>query len=164
MSSSRVSLVVPGDSLTIALSCPHRVFIRVDLPTLGFPVRTTTTPSLTRQASLVCLRSVEKISFVSFILKVSPSCCPVSLMSSSGKSNEASTLTLTSERSVLRFSIFVEKTPSSDLLAALAVAADELSIRSTTASAWVRSILSFKKALFVNSPGPASLAPYSIRA
>ena len=36
-------------------------------------------------------------------------------------------------------------------------------IISITASAWLKSILPFKNALFVNSPGSASLAPFSMQ-
>ena len=54
--------------------------------------------------------------------------------------------------------------PSSWAAAFRAAAAVSASMRSMTASAWVRSSRPFKKARFVNSPGPACLAPAANRA
>jgi len=45
--SSIVSLVVPGISVTIALSLSRSLFSKLDLPTLGFPVIIICAPSLT---------------------------------------------------------------------------------------------------------------------
>ena len=45
ISPSTISLVVPGISVTIALSSFNNAFKREDLPTLGFPTSATLTPS-----------------------------------------------------------------------------------------------------------------------
>ena len=53
----------------------------------------------------------------------------------------------------------LEKLPSSWSRAIWKVLSVLAFIRSITASAWLRSSLPFRKALLVNSPGSASLAP-----
>ena len=53
----------------------------------------------------------------------------------------------------------VAKVPSKEDSAAFAALSEPAEIRSSTASAAVKSILLFKKALLVNSPGSACLIP-----
>ena len=55
--------------------------------------------------------------------------------------------------------ILLEKTPRKEFIALLAAASVDALIRSATDSAWERSNLLFKKALLVNSPGSAKIAP-----
>ena len=45
INSSIVSLVVPGNSVTIALSFFDRKFNKLDFPTLGLPIIATSIPS-----------------------------------------------------------------------------------------------------------------------
>ena len=59
----------------------------------------------------------------------------------------------------IMFYSFLEKSPEKEALAPLKEVSVLAEIRSETASACARSILLFKKALLVNSPGSATLAP-----
>ena len=159
MLSETMSLVVPALLLTIALLLPQISLNNDDFPTFGLPKIVTTRPSLILMPVLVCLISIWKLCFVSFVAVVSESGCFVSSRSWSEKSNIASTKALIFVTSPNSSLTLFENSPESDRFAALAVFEDTLSMRSATASAWVKSSLSFKYALFVNSPGCACLAP-----
>ena len=161
MFSETMSLVVPALLLTIALSLPQILLKSDDFPTFGSPIIVITSPFLTLIPILVCSISFSKLSFASSSMDKSVFGCLVSSRSWSEKSNMVSTKTLTS---VTLFDIsptFFENSPAKDLLAAIAVLAEVLSIKSATASACVKSILSLRYARFVNSPGCASLPPNS---
>ena len=82
-------------------------------------------------------------------------------MSSSGKSSVASISVRSSINASTMAFTSRENSPARLRVAARAAVAVAASIKSATASACARSILSFKKARLVNSPGMASLAPSS---
>ena len=72
--SSRISLVVPAISVTMALSSPKRVFKREDFPALGFPTITVLMPSFTSFPSFTLSRSLSIFSscFLTSLYSVSP--------------------------------------------------------------------------------------------
>ena len=118
-----------------------------------------TMPFLTIIPTLVWSISASKLCAASSNLFKSAPGCFVSSRSWSEKSNIASTRALVSVILFDKSLTLRENSPDRDLLAAIAVLEVVLSIKSATASAWVKSILSFKYARLVNSPGSASLAP-----
>ena len=71
-----------------------------------------------------------------------------------------STLTITSNISCFISFIFLDKTPSSCFIPVFASFSDFAFITSITDSACSKSILPFKNALLVNSPGSAKFAPF----
>ena len=71
----------------------------------------------------------------------------------------ASTKTLASVSSSNMSLTCLEKLPERDEFAATIALSLWALIKSATDSAWARSILSFRKAFFVNSPGSATTAP-----
>ena len=160
MYSSIISLVVPAISVTIALFCLNNAFNKDDFPTLGLPTIAKLNPSLINFPSSALLRS-EFISFIDFS-KLSAtfngilgSISSSSSVKSTANSTNANMLSIYS----LNLLISLDKYPllciNADFIAKSVLAV----IISITASAWDKSILPFKKALFVNSPGSASLAP-----
>ena len=152
------SRVVPATGVTIASSAPASAFRSELLPPFGWPAMTTLMPSrnsapcrarcITRP-SVCCSRSSWPCA---------SACCRKSI-SSSGKSSVASTSMrnwISASRSAWTSA---ENSPASDRLALRAAASVLASIRSAIASACARSILSFRKARSVNSPGCATRSP-----
>ena len=87
--SSKLSLVVPGISVTIALSSRKSVFKRLDLPTFGLPMIAVTKPS----RKILPVLNVDNISSMRFFILLTfalASSFATSSISSSGKSMEAS--------------------------------------------------------------------------
>ena len=84
-------------------------------------------------------------------------------ISSSGKSSHASIRTRRCVSACCSSGDGAENSPSSERSAARAAATEPLATRSAMASACTRSILSFRNARSVNSPGSAGRAPSAIR-
>ena len=158
ISSDNRSLVVPGISVTIALSMPESAFKRLDLPAFGLPAITTLIPSFN---SAPCL-AWAKVAVIDSRIALSESLTLLSLtksMSSSEKSIVASICTLASINSRTKFRILLENSPCKVRSADFAACFELDSIKSAIASAWSKSILLFRKARSENSPGLASRAP-----
>ena len=156
-----MSLVVPGMWVTIARSSFKRRFRRLDLPALTRPTITVFIPStqilpspwaLTRP-SIAVMTPSSMMSAVLSLDRISAS--------SSGKSIATSTCASISTTFRRNASIFFLNDPLICRDARVRPRSVLELRRSATASAWVRSILPFKKALSVNSPGSACLAPWS---
>ena len=160
MYSSIISLVVPAISVTIALFSLNKAFNKDDFPTFGFPTIARLKPSLISFPS----SAFFKRTFISLIAfsKLSPTFKGIlgsTSSSSSVKSTANSTNANTFNIYSLNLLISLDKYPvlciKADFIAKSVLAV----IISITASACDKSILPFKNALLVNSPGSASLAP-----
>ena len=158
MYSSMTSRVVPGISVTIALFSFNKAFNKEDLPTFGLPIIVVLIPSLiilplfALSESFLSLSKTSLPSFKTGVLSNSSCISSVKLI-------EYSTWDSISNNWSLNCLIFLLTLPSNCFILteyALSVFALIISI---IASAWDKSILPFKKALLVNSPASASLAP-----
>ena len=158
MVSRIASRVVPGISVTIAVSSPVSRFNRLDLPTLGCPTSTTRMPSRNK---LPCEADISTFSTCACITSSLPwiSPCPTNSISSSGKSMEASTSMRRVIRASTRPCTALEKSPCRDRMAHRAASPVLASIMSATLSACARSSLLLRNARKVNSPGWARRAP-----
>jgi len=159
MRPSMESLVVPATSCTMALSSSRRALSRLDLPTLGVPAITTDSPAPRATPSFPVASRAPALwaplwRILSTYLR---SRSPAS--SSSGKSIASSRTTFASRRSFFRECAAFPIAPSTWLSIAFRAASVDAWISRATASAWERSIRPLRKALRVNSPGSASLAP-----
>ena len=149
-----VSRVVPAMGVTMASSAPAKALSSEDLPALGWPAITTFKPSRNNApcrawpcSNASCARRRASWPWASDRCKKSSS--------SSGKSSVASTSMRRCTSASRRRLTSVENAPLR-LAAALRAAASVLaSIKSATASACAKSILPFKKARSLNSPGRA---------
>ena len=157
--SFNTSLVVPAISVTMALSSSSKALRREDLPAFGSPNMQVFMPSLISLPS-----SVVSTSFFSFfsISSNSPSASSVnpSRLICSGSSSAASmyaVFDMIFSRISMILSFTLPLSCFTEFFNARLLFALMISI---TASAWERSILPFKNALLVNSPGSASLAPF----
>ena len=152
------SLVVPGNSVTIDSSLSAILLKRLDFPTLGWPRSATVTPlfKMIPWSALLISKLIRSMTWPTREM-IFPSSRPS--ISSSEKSRFASTRTRRSFRDSVRFSTSSENAPETVLIAAFAELTEALLMRSLIASAWARSIFSFRKARSLNSPGLATLAP-----
>ena len=150
--------MVPGISVTMALSWPDKALSRLDLPALGRPMMASTIPS---RSNLPWRASSNRPVSCSRVLfrRWSTSLSARKSISSSGKSMAASTKTRNCIKPVRKAFTRSENTPCRLRCAARAAASVPESIRSAMASAWTRSILSLRKARSENSPGRAARAP-----
>ncbi|MNT31348.1 hypothetical protein D3C72_1671790 [compost metagenome] len=153
-----LSRVVPAMGVTMASSAPASALSNELLPALGWPAITTLMPS--RSSAPWRARCITE---ANVCCKFDSCPCASALrrksISSSGKSSVASTSMRRWMRASRRPWISAEKAPVSERLALRAAASVLASIRSAIASAWARSILSFRKARSVNSPGWATRKP-----
>ena len=160
MYSSMISLVVPAISVTIALFSLSNAFNKEDFPTLGLPTMAKLNPSLiilpaSAPLSSTFISSIQLFKLFSTFLGILGSISSSSSVKSTANSTKAITFSIYS----LNLFICLDKYPE------LCIKADFIDksvlalIRSITASACDKSILPFKKALLVNSPGSAILAP-----
>ena len=147
---------------TIARSKPSNLLKRDDLPLLTGPIKTTFLETLsldlwwhldTKDSKFETRQAKESLSF------------------SSRKTSSSSLKSISPSTRNLKLLISSEKTPSSEESLPDKAAADiyassfvDALIRSKTDSASFRESLSFKKALLVNSPGPASSKPTLLKA
>ena len=104
---------------------------------------------------------LNSLSISTFIFSIFPnsSSFSIKMISSSAKSSSSSTNEDAFINCSRSSSTFFDNWPSSWFLAPFNEASVLEFIISTTASAWARSILLFKNARFVNSPGSANLIP-----
>ena len=159
--SSRTSLVVPAISVTIAFSSPTREFKREDFPAFGFPTITVEIPSFNIFPLSLFASSLSIFFITSDTIPDSFSGYPSRLMCS-GSSNALS-INAISCKTFPRISLIFSETEPESWLNELFNANSFLElITSITDSACERSILPFKNARFVNSPGSAGRAPYLI--
>ena len=160
--SSIVSRVVPAMSLTIALSSFKRAFSRVDFPALGFPIIATLIPFFT---AFPYWKLSIRLPNLDLRLAISPISAERSAnsTSSSAKSSSNSISEVKFSKSPLSTAISLEIPPFSCSRAAFREASFSEAIRSAMDSAWERSIRPFIKALMVNSPALAVLAPFFSR-
>ena len=157
-STLRISLVVPGISVTIAASAPEIAFNKVDFPEFGYPAITTWRPSLIITPCFALVKTVSKsVKHSVTILRIVS--FELNSKSSSEKSIAASTLIRVLVSCSCIFLIRSENAPRNVLEADFACCSVPASIRSATASACAKSILPFKNDRSVNSPGLAITAP-----
>ena len=149
-------------SLTMARSSPTSALRRVDLPALVSPIMATGTPFL---MALPVLNESASLLMRCSIRAASDCSSERSANSSSSWSLKSSS----SSMSEVRWSSWLRRFASSRLnppriwfMARRWVASEVEAIRSATASAWLRSILPFRKARWVYSPGPAARQPWSM--
>ena len=152
------SRVVPATGVTMASSAPASALSSELFPALGCPAITTLMPSRSSAPWRACWNRLASI-----CCRFDSCPCASALrrksISSSGKSSVASTSMRRWIRLSRRRCTSPENAPASERLALRAAASVLASIRSATASACARSILSFRKARSVNSPGRASRSP-----
>ena len=155
---STLSRVVPATGVTMASSAPARALSSEDLPALGCPAMTTLMPS---RSSAPCRARCITVCRLCCNLDSCPSASALrrKSISSSGKSRVASTSMRRWMSPSRRVWISRENSPDKERVALRAAAEVEASIRSATASAWARSILSLRKARSENSPGRATRRP-----
>ena len=110
-------------------------------------------PSSRKRSNCSMTERICSTSFKHFSEKPSREMC-------SGSSSAASIKAVSSKRTLRHAVILSFNAPCTRDREARAPASVLEEISSATASAWERSILPFKKALFVNSPGSAALAPF----
>ncbi len=150
----RTSRVVASMPETMLREWPSIALSRRLLPAFGRPARPTESISMMRsQRILPSSRSVSCCRIESTSLRASAA--ETNIMSSSEKSNPASRRPSNSMIRVRNCAIVSENRPCSKRSAAascVVLAADTIS---ATASACVRSILPFRNARWVNSPGAA---------
>ncbi len=162
MVSSIASRVVPGISDTMALSSFNRTFNRVDFPTFGSPIIATGIPffiAFPSSKDPAIELNVSRISFSRlFNRTLSANSTSSSLKSSSSSIKEIKFRSLSRN-----CRIWFENPPLICLSATFREASEVDDIKSATASACERSSFPFRKALMVNSPGFANLAPDWIR-
>ena len=154
------SRVVPGMSVTIAVSVHASRLSRLDFPTFGAPAITSLTPLRSTaprwesaRVAATLSRSAARCAAVSGI--------PRRSSSSSGKSIDASMNERNSMSASRWPSMVRENSPESDRRAHRTADADAPSMRSAIASACARSMRSLRKARNVNSPALAGRAPSS---
>ena len=162
--SSITSRVVPWISLTMAFSSPKSVLSRVDFPAFVSPMIATGVPFLMALPKLN-----ERTKAVIFA-----SICSAKAISSLRSANSNSSWSLKSSSSSMSEVMWRSwsrnwansrlNPPLIWLSANRCCPAEVAAIKSATASAWLKSILPFIKALLVNSPGSASWHPASIKA
>ena len=146
------SRVVPGMAVTIANSAPASALSSELLPAFGCPAITTLMPSRNNTPCCVCCTTASNWLCNAASWPEASAFFRKSI-SSSGKSKVASTSMRSFTSCVRNCWVALEKAPLR-LRAALRTACSVLaSIKSATASAWVRSILLFRNARWVNSPG-----------
>ncbi len=148
------SRVVPGMSVTMALSWPDRAFNRLDLPALGGPTMASTMPSRSNRPWRASRSSVREPVPGCRRTRSTTSLSARKSISSSGKSMAASTNTrraVSSSCSALH--LLRENTPAGCAAPRARRPSVPDSIRSAMASACTRSSLSFRKARSENSPG-----------
>ncbi len=128
------SLVVPGISVTIDTSSSNKRFMRLDLPTFGWPTITTLIPSRSNAPVLAEINTVSSccITPANRSLMASMS---AAVMSSSEKSIVASIETRIVISSALIKPITLEKSPLNERCALITAVSVVASIRSATASA-----------------------------
>ncbi len=154
------SRVVPAIGVTMASSSPARRLSRLDLPTFGWPARTTWMP-LRRRLPCRAPASASASAAVTSASRRAASSRSAGSISSSGKSSVASTSMRSSTRLSATRCTRAENSPCSERSAERAAASVEASIRSATLSAWARSRRLLRNARRVNSPGSAGRAPSS---
>ena len=134
---------------------------RVDLPAFVSPIIATGMPFFTAFPTLKeCTRWAMMLSIC--VASVHNWLRSANSTSSSLKSNSSSMREVKSNRRVLRARSSLLKPPRIWFIARRWVAAFEEAIRSATASAWLRSILPFRKARWVYSPGLALRHPLAM--
>ena len=153
-----LSRVVPATGVTMASSAPANALSKEDLPAFGWPAMTTVMPSRSKAPWVACCSTCCTVPCSVCSCPNASAFCRKSI-SSSGKSSVAST----SMRRWISASSSVctcrENAPANDCVALRAAASVLASIKSAMASAWVRSILPFRKARWENSPGSAMRSP-----
>ena len=159
--SSMTSRVVPWMSLTMALSSFNKTLRSVDFPAFVSPIIATGTPFL---ITLPTLNEYTRRAITFSMLSASCNNAERSANSTSSslKSNSNSIIEVKLSSFSRRSVSSLLNPPRIWLMARRWVAADVEAIKSATASAWLRSILPFKKALCVNSPGCARRQPFLI--
>ena len=156
--SSMTSRVVPSISETIARSSRRRAFSKVLFPTFVFPTIATGIPFLsTLPKEKESHKREIKVSIPTAMERSSER--SANSTSSSEKSSSNSSNEVTRKSSIRNFINSSEKPPRIWFSAILWAADEDEAIRSATASACDRSILPFKNARCVNSPGVAKRAP-----
>ena len=160
ISSSMMSRVVPGTSVTMARSMPRRALRRLDLPTFGRPTMTVLTPSR-RMRPVSAPTSRRRTAADAASISTARCSAEAAGISSSGKSIPAS-MCATAPRICVRMSVTAwENAPASRSRAACAARVLFAAISSMTPSARARSSRPWRKARFVNSPASAGRAPAS---
>ena len=152
------SRVVPATEVTIATSRAASRLSKLDLPTFGCPIKTTRIPSRNRLPCFAVYSKACRFSCTRSNLSYTLVVCN-NPSSSSGKSSMASISIRNSIRLAFNSLTYRENSPVNERNAERAAASDVASMRSATLSACAKSILSFKKARWVNSPGLAIRAP-----
>jgi flagellar biosynthesis protein FlhA len=132
-------------------------------PAFGLPAITVGTPFLMALPVLKLSANARSI-LCKLLTKVCNSGRLANSTSSSAKSNSNSTKLVKCKSLSLSAAISFEKPPFSCFKAKSWAMRCSDAIKSATASACAKSSLPFKKALWVNSPGSANLAPLSIYA
>ena len=150
---------MPGTAVTIARSSPASKFKREDFPALGFPRITVFIPSVKIRPFSDCFKILSSCSNSFSTISSNWSWYP-SKEICSGSSNADSIKAIWYKISSLNFLIWLETDPFNWQKEASIAYWFLALIKSITASACDKSILPFKNALFVNSPGSAALAPY----
>ena len=154
---SRASRVVPATGVTIARSSPARALNREDFPEFGAPAITTSAPRESSRFLLAPARSFSREQRIMSRRRVTRSRI-LSSGSSSGKSISYSSSARRSVRCSRRADTSELNAPESPARASRRPSSERECIRSSTASAWARSILPLRKARRVNSPpGPGAL-------
>ena len=155
-----ISLVVPAISVTIALFSSSNSFSNDDLPTFGLPIIAIFIPSDIIFPFLYVLLRLHRL-----FMQKSKSFTSSSLVTSGTSSSGKSIATVICASDFLRVSstlfIFLDNLPCSCFCAFSKDFVDFALIISITDSACDRSIRPFRKALFVNSPFSAILAPFN---
>ena len=156
--SSTVSLVVPANSDTIALSSPKSALSKVLFPLFGSPTIAIGTPLL---IALPTLNDPARASHFAAAPSSSPRSLSLSANSTSSslKSSSNSTSAESSTSCSRTFPNSAEYPPFSWFIAILCCASVCEAITSATASACARSIFPDRNALRENSPASASLHP-----
>ena len=153
-----LSRVVPGVAVTIARFSASRAFSSDDFPTFGRPMIAARSPSRSsmplrqrEMSSSHSARSSSRRPALSFLeIKPSPS---------SGKSRSTSSAAASAVSLSISPRIFSVNDPCSDLADAVSASSLRALMMPATASACARSMRPLMKALLVNSPGSAILAP-----
>ena len=162
-SDSIISRVVPGVFETIALSKPTNLLKTEDLPEFTGPIKTI---FFFWDPIFLFIQPPTKRSnlFLRFFKSPRRPSASKKLSPSSEKSISASTLTLIPSISSAKKETCDAKPPSKEFVDKTTPLSSVQSMRSDTASASLRLILLFKKALFVNSPPTASSKPTPLKA